>query len=241
MSTTSSESSRQEEASAWCLMVNLTRSRSSRTWHRSAAPTIFRSDGTLRSSNKLDMTENLLYRMRATAGIAALVAAGTTASAQGYPFSQRGSVSQTIAFTTIKITYGRPVARGRELFGALVPWDSIWHPGADSATRLVLNHDALIEGQPVKAGEYSVWLIPHEHAAWTIILNRRAHVFHKPYPGSGSDALRVDVMPEQVSPVESLEYSFPTVLRDAATLRVQWGTTAVPIQIKAPYRPRSSS
>jgi hypothetical protein len=172
--------------------------------------------------------------------IALLFVGSSIASAQGYPFSQRGSVSQTIAFTTIKITYGRPVARGRELFGALVPWDSIWHPGADSATLLVLNHDALVEGQPVKAGEYSVWLIPREHTAWTLILNRKAHVFHKPYPGPGGDALRVDVVPEQVSPIEALEYSFPTVLRDEATLRIQWGTTAIPIHIKAPYRPRSS-
>jgi hypothetical protein len=179
--------------------------------------------------------------MRLRHAAAVLLVSATTMSAQGYPFSQRGSVSQTIAFTTITITYGRPVARGRELFGALVPWDSVWHPGADSATRIVFDHDALVEGQPVKAGEYSAWLIPREHAPWTFILNRKAHVFHKPYPGSGSDALRVEVMPEQVSQVESLLYSFPTVLRDEGTLRIQWGTTAVPIHIKASYRPGASS
>jgi hypothetical protein len=65
----------------------------------------------------------------------ALVAVGlaspSAAHAQGYPFSQRGSVAQTIAFTNISVTYGRPVARGRVLFGQLVPWDSTWHPGAD--------------------------------------------------------------------------------------------------------------
>src|SRR6267378_1633239 len=33
--------------------------------------------------------------------------------AQGYPFSQRGSVTQNVAFTTIAVAYGRPVARGR--------------------------------------------------------------------------------------------------------------------------------
>jgi Protein of unknown function (DUF2911) len=61
--------------------------------------------------------------------------------AQGFPFSQRGSVSQTVAFTDITITYGRPVARGRELFGQLVPWDSVWHPGADSATRIASRYN----------------------------------------------------------------------------------------------------
>src|SRR5947207_5959296 len=109
------------------------------------------------------------------------------ARAQGYPFSQRGSVTQMVAFTEISVTYGRPVARGRALFGTLVPWDSVWHPGADSATRIVFDHDVLLEGHALKAGEYSLWLIPREHAPWTVIFNGAAHVFHKPFPGHASD------------------------------------------------------
>ena len=179
-------------------------------------------------------------RVRSFAILTALSLGALTVSGQGYPFSQRGSVSQTVAFTTVTITYGRPVARGRALFGALVPWDSIWHPGADSATRIVLNHDALVEGQMVRAGAYSVWLIPREHSPWTLILNRKARVFHKPYPGAATEALRVDVMPEEVSLVESLAIYFPMVLRDEAVMRIHWGTTSVPIRIKAPFRPGAS-
>src|SRR5215212_10106483 len=76
------------------------------------------------------------------------------ARAQGYPPSQRGSVTQMVAFTNISVAYGRPVARGRTLFGALVPWDNVWHPGADSATRISFNHDVIVEGHPLRAGEY---------------------------------------------------------------------------------------
>lgn len=157
--------------------------------------------------------------------------------AQGYPFSQRGSVTQTVAFTTISLAYGRPVARGRALFGQLVPWDSIWHPGADSATRVSFDHDVLIEGQLLRAGEYSLWLLPREHRPWTVIFSRAAHVFHKPYPGPSADALRVDVAPESVSHVETLAIYFPLVLRDDAVMRIHWGTVGVPVRIKAPYRP----
>lgn len=159
------------------------------------------------------------------------------ASAQGYPPSQRGSVTQTVAFTNITVAYGRPVARGRALFGALVPWDSIWHPGADSATRVVLDHDVLVEGHALRAGEYSLWLIPREHAPWTVIVSGAAHTFHKPYPGADKDVLRVDVTTEQASPMETLAYYFPVVVKDEATLRIHWGTTVVPIRIKAPFRP----
>ena len=48
--------------------------------------------------------------------------------------SQHGSVSQQVAGTTITIEYDRPVARGRELFGALVPYDHVWCPGANDCT-----------------------------------------------------------------------------------------------------------
>ena len=47
--------------------------------------------------------------------------------------SQHGSVSQRIADTTIAIEYNRPVARGRELFGALVPYGKVWCPCAARA------------------------------------------------------------------------------------------------------------
>ena len=74
-------------------------------------------------------------------------------AAQGYPASQRATMSQDIALTTVKVSYGRPVARGRVLWGQLVPWDSIWHPGADSATIVSFNHDVVVEGHALKAGE----------------------------------------------------------------------------------------
>jgi hypothetical protein len=169
--------------------------------------------------------------------LTACLAAPPACAAQGYPFSQRGSVSQTVAFTDIVITYGRPVARGRALFGQLVPWDSVWHPGADSATRIAFNHDVLVEDHAVKAGEYSLWLIPREKGAWTVILSRAAHVFHRPYPGASEDALRFDVATERSSHMETMALYFPVVLREDAVMRIHWGETIVPIRIKASYRP----
>ena len=157
--------------------------------------------------------------------------------AQGYPPSQRGSVTQMVAFTNISITYGRPIARGRTLWGTLVPWDTIWHPGADSATRIVFSRDVVVEGKPLRAGEYSLWLIPRERAPWTVIFSRAAHVFHKPYPGERFEVLRVDVQPEQVSHMESFAIYFPSVIRDEAVMRFHWGTTAAPVRIQAPYKP----
>jgi len=175
----------------------------------------------------------------ATAG-ALLIASAASASAQAYPFSQRGRVEQTVAFTNVAVAYGRPFARGRMLFGdsAVVKWGRVWHPGADSATVISFSHDVMLEGRmEIKAGEYSLWLLPRESKPWTLILSRAARVFHAPYPGEASDAARIDVMPEHGAHMETLAFYFPVVLRDEALLRVHWGEMILPLRIKAPYRP----
>jgi hypothetical protein len=168
---------------------------------------------------------------------ALLLVLPATLRAQGYPFSQRQHITQNIALTEISIEYGRPVARGRELFGKLVPWDTIWHPGADAATRITFKRDVLLEGQALKAGTYSLWFIPRANAAWTFIVSRAANVSHLDYAGPSKDALRLEIMPETQSHMESMTWHFPMVLRDDGILRFQWGTTSVSIKVKAPYKP----
>src|ERR1700675_2457600 len=116
------------------------------------------------------MTPTSFFVYAASAFLAVAVT-GSPARSQGYPFSQRGTVTQVVAFTEISVSYGRPVARGRALFGALIPWDSVWHPGANSATRVTFGHDVMVEGKPLCAGEYSLWLIPRERGPWTAIFS----------------------------------------------------------------------
>ena len=81
--------------------------------------------------------------------------------------SQSGSVSQTIANTELTITYDRPVARGRALFGGIVPYGEIWNPGANDATAITLSRAVTINGHRLDAGKYSIWAIPGERE-WTV-------------------------------------------------------------------------
>lgn len=166
-----------------------------------------------------------------------LLAAAGTAAAQGVPFSQHGSVAQRVSHTNIAIEYNRPVARGRALFGALVKWDTIWHPGADSASRISFDKDVVLEGRSLSRGDYSLWLIPREHAPWTLILNSESRVFHSPYPGPQGDVLRVDITPERGAHMETLAWYFPVVGRDSVVLRMHWGETVLPIRIRVSREP----
>ncbi|MBK5279275.1 MAG: DUF2911 domain-containing protein [Bacteroidia bacterium] len=40
--------------------------------------------------------------------------------------SPQGKVLQTIGYTNVTIRYGRPAARGRKVFGELVPYGKLW-------------------------------------------------------------------------------------------------------------------
>ncbi|HYX81282.1 MAG TPA: DUF2911 domain-containing protein, partial [Gemmatimonadales bacterium] len=150
-----------------------------------------------------------------------------------YPRSQHGSVTQQIHGTQVTISYNRPVARGRELFGALVPWDHRWHPGADSATTITFSHDVVIDGHALAAGRYSLWTIPEAPPRpWTVIFNKGVGGWHTNYPGESQDALRLSVTADSASYMETLTYYFPLVDADSAVLRLQWGKVFVPMKIK---------
>jgi len=147
--------------------------------------------------------------------------------------SQAATVSQRVANTDITITYSRPVARGRALFGALVPYDEVWNPGADQATAIAFSRDVLVNAARLAAGKYSLWVIPRPET-WTVIFSKAADVYHTPYPGEAQDALRLDVRAEPGPHMETLTFYFPTVDGKDATLRLHWGETMMPLSIRVP-------
>ena len=177
----------------------------------------------------------MMGRLFVLASAAALATALGVQEQQAAPAvrpSQHGSVSQQIAGTKITIQYNRPVARGRELFGALVPWGRVWCPGADTCTSMEVSTDVKIDGQALAAGAYSLWAEPdREH--WTMIFNRSTPVFHTRYP-AGQDALRIQVTPKTAAHMETLTFYFPVVDGKHAELVLHWGTTVVPLSIDVP-------
>ena len=177
-------------------------------------------------------------RLWVAACAATLLTLAHTAGASGQiRGSEAGTVSQTLDGTTITMAYSRPSARGRELFGALVPWDVVWTPGANWATTLETNRDVRLNGVQVPAGEYSVWMIPHE-GTWTLTLNPEPKLFHFQKPDSAEGQIHVAVHPEEAPHTEMLTWSFPAVSGDAAVLQMRWGTTSVPVEVLVqPTRP----
>ena len=165
---------------------------------------------------------------------AALGAALTSAPAAAQVrASEEGTVSQTVDGTTISLAYSRPVARGRTgLFGELVPWGHTWTPGANWATTITVSRAIRVNGQPLPEGTYTVWMVPREEGAWSVVFHTDERRFHTQRPEAGEgEALRVEAEPEAGVHMEALTWYFPVVTRDGAVLRMHWGETIVPLRV----------
>lgn len=145
--------------------------------------------------------------------------------------SQAAAVGQRVATTEITLTYSRPVARGRQIFGALVPYGKVWTPGADQATAVTFTRDVLINEHPLAKGSYSIWTVPGPDT-WSFIFSKVPKAFHESYPGEAQDALRLEVRPEKTPHVETLTFDFPIVEGKDAVLRLAWGDLSVPLSVR---------
>ena len=87
-------------------------------------------------------------------------------------FAQKAPASPTITTESdnVKVVYGQPSKKGREIFGSLVPYGQVWRTGANGATEVTFKKDVNFAGAKVKAGTYSLFTIPSS-TEWTVILN----------------------------------------------------------------------
>jgi hypothetical protein len=145
--------------------------------------------------------------------------------------SPRASLSQTVGLTTISITYDRPAVNGREVWGKLVPYDSVWRAGANENTVIEFSSPVQVGGKPVAPGRYGLHMIPAK-GDWTIILSRQANAWGSFSYDPKEDALRVPATPKPGEMHERLTYTLddPTEQGVMATLR--WEKLAVPFPIE---------
>ena len=84
--------------------------------------------------------------------------------------SPSASFEQELGSTIIKVSYSRPLARGRKIFGELVPFEKLWRTGASDCTTITTNEDIVFGNTTLKMGSYSIFTIPSKKE-WTIIIN----------------------------------------------------------------------
>jgi len=76
----------------------------------------------------------------------------------------------------VKVSYGQPSRKNRDIFGKVVPYGEVWRTGANEATEIFLTKDVKIGTQVLKKGMYTIFSIPNEKE-WTIIFNSEIGLF----------------------------------------------------------------
>ena len=124
---------------------------------------------------------------------------------------------------TITISYGRPSMRGRKIFGALVPYNKVWMPGADEVTVLQTTSALQFKDFTLPAGSYSIYTMPSEQQ-WMLIINKKLGQWHTLYPAA-DDLAKLPMTAEHLdTPVEQLTLS--AVPRpDGGAFQLEWETT----------------
>jgi len=138
----------------------------------------------------------------------------------------------------LDLFYCSPSKKDREIFGVLVPYNEVWRTGANEASTFTTNKDLLIAGQPLPAGEYSLWTIPNE-TSWKVIFNKRMYNWgvkltnQKAARDPDHDVLVVEgKVSKSLNIVEDFSITLTVASPDTTILMFAWDNVVVPLEIR---------
>jgi len=157
--------------------------------------------------------------------------------------SPAASVSQTIGISTVNVKYSRPSVKGREIWGALVPygWNiqapginpAPWRAGANENTVLSLSHPAKIEGQEVPAGDYGLFFtINKDNNTGELILSKDYKSWGSFFYDPKQDQMRAKIQLRTIPQTELLTYDFSNVTKNSAELDLNWEKKQFPVKVE---------
>ena len=144
-------------------------------------------------------------------------------------------IYEQIGYTGVEITYGAPKTNGRAIWGNIVPFDEVWRAGANDATRIEFSEDVEIEGNILPRGLYSLFIIPHETEAWTVIFNADYDQWGAFNYDEYQDVLRVEVQPKTIPLQEKLSYTIDGQSYDNGVVSMRWADVQIDVVIKTKY------
>lgn len=150
--------------------------------------------------------------------------------------SPSAKVHQTIGLSEVSVDYSRPAARGRVIFGDLVPYGKLWRTGANMRTKFTTDSDLKIDGKELKKGTYAILTIPNKES-WDII-------FYTEYQAGGAPAELDDskVALKVSAKVNAMEHSaenFTIAFGDlsdgvSGNMYIMWDKTIVWTKLETP-------
>ncbi|NDI99238.1 DUF2911 domain-containing protein [Flavobacterium sp. LaA7.5] len=149
--------------------------------------------------------------------------------------SPKTVVEQTVGLTDVKIEYSRPSAKGRSVYGELVPFGRMWRTGANANTTISFTDDVVIGGKTLAAGKYALFTQPKADN-WDIIFYTDTNNWGLPEEwDSKKEALRVTAKPEFLTRnIETLTIGMNNLDNNYGFLEIAWEKTMVSVKIEVP-------
>ena len=155
-------------------------------------------------------------------------------------FEKRLSPKDTVEFKLndlkLEVFYNRPYKKGREIFGALVPFNEVWRTGANEATTFETNEPLEIGGMNLPTGKYTLWTVPRD-STWTVIFNSKQYSWGvnsemKPMWDPNYDVVNIEVPITKLNTtVEQFTIAFDNST-DKLFLTMAWDDVKVAVPLK---------
>ena len=149
--------------------------------------------------------------------------------------SPHSTLTQVVGLTDVTVDYSRPSAKGRVIFGDLVPFGKLWRTGANANSTVTFSDDIVINGTTLKKGKYALFTTPKADM-WEVVFYTDTDNWGTPDNWDANKAaVLVNVDPVAINnAVESFTISVGNITNDSATLDIAWEKTMVSVKFNVP-------
>jgi hypothetical protein len=149
--------------------------------------------------------------------------------------SPKATLHQTVGLTEVEVVYSRPSAKGRNVFGDLVPFGKLWRTGANENTTISFSDDVVIDGKTLKKGKYSIYTIPNIEN-WEVLFYSTTDNWGNPTEWNEANvALRTNVKEESLpKPVETFTIGIAGLDNNFAYLEMYWENSYAALKFEVP-------
>jgi len=146
------------------------------------------------------------------------------------------TIKQAFGIGEITVDYSRPSAKGRVVFGDVVPFGKVWRTGANGSTKLTFSEDVALEGHAVAAGTYALYTVPNKDS-WDVILYKDLNLNGNVADFKAeNELLRFKVKPSALpASVETFTIDIANVTAKTASIELRWEKTQVAIKVTADF------
>lgn len=155
--------------------------------------------------------------------------------------TKKNSPQKTVVYTEngmdLTLKYSSPFKKGREIFGKLVPYDTVWRTGANEPATLTTNSKIYIIDKELPTGTYSIWTVPGKES-WQVIFNKNVPEWGVTIMSGGKETTRIpeeDIINVEVPVINLVETveSFTINFEDTGQLYMSfdWDKTKVRVPI----------